>query len=155
MLRRADEHVDVGQPQVSSQKDVVLGGLRVNASAQSVSLHGKDVEFSTQEFVLLWELINNAGTILSRDELFKRIRGIEYDGLDRSVDVRVSKIRKKLGDDPNNPQKIKTVWGKGYLLSPTAWDVNAQDSGEKEPRKEEASKEEVRKKVADDKGAAL
>ncbi|MFK8019686.1 MAG: response regulator [Pseudomonadales bacterium] len=147
LLRRAEEQVDAGQQNLSSQNDVVLGGLRVNASAQSVSLHGNEVEFSTQEFVLLWELINSAGTILSRDELFKRIRGIEYDGLDRSVDVRVSKIRKKLGDDPNNPQKIKTVWGKGYLLSPSAWNADKQRSDENESRKEDLTK-----KVNVDKG---
>lgn len=119
LLRRSQERAE---PKPSQQ--IILGGLAVNAATQSVSLHGEELELSTQEFALLWELVSNAGTILSRDELFKRIRGIEYDGLDRSVDVRVSKIRKKLGDDTSNPQKIKTVWGKGYLLSPTAWQVN-------------------------------
>lgn len=118
LLRRAEEQADS-----SLSQEVKLGGLHVNASAQAVSLHGNAVELSTQEFVLLWELVSNAGTILSRDDLFKRIRGIEYDGLDRSVDVRISKIRKKLGDDTQNPHKIKTVWGKGYLLSPDAWEA--------------------------------
>ncbi len=120
LLRRAHDQAEKGQ---ASQAQVVqLGCLNVDASNQTVALNGQVVEFSTQEFALLWELSCSAGTILSRDELFKRIRGIEYDGLDRSIDVRISKIRKKLGDDPQNPQKIKTVWGKGYLLSPDAWD---------------------------------
>lgn len=120
LLRRAHDQAEKGQ--VSQAQVVQLGCLNVDASNQTVALNGQVVEFSTQEFALLWELSCSAGTILSRDELFKRIRGIEYDGLDRSIDVRISKIRKKLGDDPQNPQKIKTVWGKGYLLSPDAWD---------------------------------
>lgn len=120
LLRRYEEQNDS-----SSVQELQLGGLHIDAANQSVRLHDQDVEFSTQEFVLLWELAQNAGSILSRDELFKRIRGIEYDGLDRSVDVRVSKIRKKLGDDTRHPQKIKTIWGKGYLLSPDAWEVQS------------------------------
>lgn len=119
LLRRAQDQNSYGPAGQTQQ--VQLGCLTVNASNQTVVLDGRAVEFSTQEFALLWELSSDAGTILSRDELFKRIRGIEYDGLDRSIDVRISKIRKKLGDDPQNPQKIKTVWGKGYLLSPDAW----------------------------------
>lgn len=120
LLRRYEEQNDENLAQ-----QVSLGGLHIDAASQSVRLHGKDVELSTQEFVLLWELALHAGNILSRDELFKRIRGIEYDGLDRSVDVRISKIRKKLGDDTRHPSKIKTVWGKGYLLSPDAWEVRS------------------------------
>ncbi len=119
LLRRVDDQ-KTNSPSLQAQ-EVTLGCLHVNASNQTVVLDGQPVEFSTQEFALLWELTCSAGTILSRDELFKRIRGIEYDGMDRSIDVRISKIRKKLGDDPQNPQKIKTVWGKGYLLSPDAW----------------------------------
>ncbi len=51
------------------------------------------------------------------------MRGIDYDGLDRSIDGRVSKLRRKLGDDAAAPTRIKTVWGKGYLLVPDAWEV--------------------------------
>ncbi len=129
LLRRAEEQTESMQ-----SPEVILGGLLVNSATQSVSLHGDDIELSTQEFALLWELVSNAGIILSRDELFKRIRGIEYDGLDRSVDVRVSKIRKKLGDDTSNPQKIKTVWGKGYLLSPDAWSSASDCAPSNSPR---------------------
>jgi DNA-binding response OmpR family regulator len=49
------------------------------------------------------------------------LRGFEYDGFDRSVDLRVSKLRKKLNDNPNQPYRIKTVWGKGYLFVKDAW----------------------------------
>jgi DNA-binding response OmpR family regulator len=49
-------------------------------------------------------------------------RGIDYDGFDRSIDILVSRIRKKLGDDASNPYRIKTVWGKGYLFVKDAWE---------------------------------
>ena len=58
-----------------------------------------------------------------RDEVFRTMRGIDYDGLDRSIDGRVSKLRRKLGDDAAAPTRIKTVWGKGYLLVPDAWEI--------------------------------
>ena len=66
-------------------------------------------------------LAQHAGKILSRDEIFRRLRGIEYDGIDRSIDGRISKLRRKLADSATTPTRIKTVWGKGYLLVPDAW----------------------------------
>lgn len=101
--------------------DVVVGGLCVSQTNRGVTLHGEAIELSTQEFGLLWELARNAGSVLSREALFRAIRGIDYDGLDRSIDVRVSRLRKKLGDNVSPPKRIKTVWGKGYLLVPDAW----------------------------------
>ncbi len=73
---------------------------------------------TTQEFELLSLLAHRAGELVSRDEVFRTMRGIDYDGLDRSIDGRVSKLRRKLGDDATAPTRIKTVWGKGYLLVP-------------------------------------
>jgi DNA-binding response OmpR family regulator len=63
--------------------------------------------------------------VLSREAIFQNLRGIEYDGLDRSIDGRVSKLRRKLKDSATSPARIKTVWGKGYLLVPDAWDESA------------------------------
>ena len=53
--------------------------------------------------------------------IFKVLRGLDYDGSDRSVDVSVSRLRKKLGDDPACPARIKTIWSKGYLFVKDAW----------------------------------
>jgi DNA-binding response OmpR family regulator len=55
--------------------------------------------------------------VLSRHEIHERIHGLKYDGVDRSIDLRISRLRKKLGDDPTHPQHIKSVRGVGYLLS--------------------------------------
>ena len=101
--------------------DLVLGGLRISPSAQEVSLDGNPVQLTTHEFELLVLLAKHAGTVLSRDDIFHNLRGIDYDGLDRSIDGRISKLRKKLGDSATEPTRIKTVWGKGYLLVPDAW----------------------------------
>ncbi len=115
LLRRAG-----GGTRATSDSDLVLGGLRISPASQQVSLDGRPVDLTTHEFELLHLLARQAGQILSRQEIFRAIRGIEYDGLDRSIDGRISKLRKKL-DDRGTPGRIKTVWGKGYLLVPDAW----------------------------------
>ncbi|MDX1507269.1 MAG: winged helix-turn-helix domain-containing protein [Woeseiaceae bacterium] len=118
LLRR----VDKGQAPDRSG-DIELGGLRVSTASQQAWLDGEPVELTTQEFELLALLAKKAGRVLSRDEIFRAVRGIDYDGLDRSIDGRISKLRKKLGDSATSPTRIKTVWGKGYLLVPDAWDT--------------------------------
>ncbi|MEO0998286.1 MAG: response regulator [Pseudomonadota bacterium] len=118
LLRRAEAgkgHDD------APPEDIVLGELRVSEAAQEVWLEGEPIAFTTQEFDLLLVLAKAAGRTLSRDELYRRTRGIDYDGLDRAIDGRISRIRKKLGDTADAPRRIKTVWGKGYLLAPDAW----------------------------------
>ena len=80
------------------------------------------MSLTTQEFELLYLLAAQAGKVLSRDDIYKQLRGLEYDGLDRTVDVCISHLRKKLGDDGENPRRIKTVCGKGYLFVADAWE---------------------------------
>ena len=108
-----------------SAGDIVLGNLRISPSAQEVTLDGHPVQLTTHEFELLLLLARHAGTVLSRDDIFHNLRGIDYDGLDRSIDGRISKLRKKLQDSATEPTRIKTVWGKGYLLVPDAWGETA------------------------------
>lgn len=117
LLRRVDNQ----QMAETAPGDIVLGRLRISEASHRVWLDGEEMSLTTQEFELLLVLARAAGTILSREELFKRVRGIDYDGLDRSIDGRISKLRKKLGDDAVAPKRIRTVWGKGYLLVPDAW----------------------------------
>jgi DNA-binding response OmpR family regulator len=121
LLRRAES----GEQPVASGGDIELGSLRISPSAQEVMLDNEPVPLTTHEFELLLLLARNAGVVLSRDEIFNQLRGIGYDGLDRSIDGRISKLRRKLGDSANEPARIKTVWGKGYLLVPDAWDTPA------------------------------
>lgn len=74
------------------------------------------LEFTDAEFDLLYALMQNAGRILSRETLFQTLRGIEYDGLDRSLDQRIYSLRKKINDSLPPHRYIKSVRGKGYLF---------------------------------------
>ncbi|MCG7861998.1 MAG: response regulator [Candidatus Thiodiazotropha endolucinida] len=107
-----------------TQEDDLLdfGSLRIEASARAVSVNAEEVELSTGEFDLLWLLATQAGKVVDRDSALKTLRGFGYDGLDRSVDIGISRLRRKLGDDANHPYRIKTVRGRGYLFVPDAWD---------------------------------
>jgi DNA-binding response OmpR family regulator len=122
LLRRAERG---GTAAGERKPDLMLGALRISETSREVWLHGQAVSLTTQEFELLSLLAHRAGELVSRDEVFRTMRGIDYDGLDRSIDGRVSKLRRKLGDDAAAPMRIKTVWGKGYLLVPDAWEMTA------------------------------
>ncbi|ASD66670.1 response regulator [Pseudoalteromonas piscicida] len=105
----------------AANHELVVGHLCIDTQARKVSVSGQEVIVSSAEYLLLQFLASHAGEVVSRDAVFKATKGREYDGLDRSVDVLISALRKKFNDDPQNPEKIKTVWGKGYLLVPSAW----------------------------------
>ena len=98
-----------------------FGRFSISRATRRVLLDEEEVEFSTAEFDLLWLLVSRAGTVLSRDDINNALRGLEHDGQNRSIDMRVSRLRKALGDDAERPVRIKTVRGKGYLFSRTDW----------------------------------
>lgn len=98
-----------------------FGRLRIDASARAVHLLEREIELSTSEFDLLWLLASMAGQVVDRDNALKTLRGFGYDGMDRSVDIGISRLRRKLQDDANHPYRIKTVRGRGYLFVPDAW----------------------------------
>lgn len=113
LLRRGTVPVE-DEPQ--AQSSLRFGALVVDNSMREAWLDDQSVDLTSAEFDLLWLLCSNAGRVLSREEIFAQLRGIEYDGQDRSIDVRVSRIRPKIGDDPMHPRLIKTVRSKGYLF---------------------------------------
>ncbi len=102
-------------------EEKVFGEFRISQATRTASLAGQTIDLTTAEFDLLWLLACHAGSVLSRDDLLQELRGIGFDGLDRSIDARISRLRKKLNDDPENPTRIKTVRGKGYLFSKHDW----------------------------------
>ena len=99
-----------------------FGQFVIDRSTRTVHMRGSEVFCNTAEFDLLWLLASNAGLVLSRDDVSTALRGLEYDGLDRSIDMRISRLRKALGDSAERPMRIKTVRGKGYLFSRTSWE---------------------------------
>ncbi|WP_323752418.1 response regulator [Marinobacter sp.] len=117
MLRRAETNPSASQD-ANAEEPVRLqfNDLIVDRSMREAWLNGAGIDLTSAEFDLLWLLASNAGRVLSREEIFTALRGIEYDGQDRSIDVRVSRIRPKIGDDPIHPRRIKTVRSKGYLF---------------------------------------
>jgi DNA-binding response OmpR family regulator len=99
---------------------LTFGNLQICRSSHTVFLDKHPVDLTTNEFELLWILASNAGRVMNRDALFRELRGVDYDGLDRSVDIAVSRLRKKLEDDTGEPQLIKTIWRRGYLFAKDA-----------------------------------
>ena len=95
---------------------VELGRLVVDPAQRTVLLDGHPVELTTAEYDLLWVLVEHAGQVIERDALYEQVRGIAWDGLDRSIDLRVSRLRKRLGDEDKPHRLIKSVRGTGYLL---------------------------------------
>ena len=109
-LRKQPRHQAAAQP-------VNIGDLTIDPARRQAVLNGQALSLTTAEFELLWLFAENAGKVLSRSEIYPKLYGLRYDGVDRSLDLRVSRLRKKLGDDPANPERIKSVRGVGYLLS--------------------------------------
>ncbi|XZG69722.1 winged helix-turn-helix domain-containing protein [Chitinibacteraceae bacterium HSL-7] len=114
LLRR-----DSGFPEATA---LTFGQLRIDVHNRLVHLAGDEIALSTSEFELLRLLASKPGQVWSRDQIILALRGTEFDGLDRTVDVCIGKLRRKLGDEAREARRIKTVWGKGYQFSPSQWD---------------------------------
>ncbi len=112
LLRRA-----VGSRKPMPSDRVRVGELMVDANRREVGLGERVVDLTTYEFDLLYYLANRAGEVVSRQDIYQALFNYDYDGLDRSVDVYISRLRQKLGGDHSTPVSIKTVRGVGYLLS--------------------------------------
>ena len=95
-----------------------FGPLEIRPAAREVSLRGTAVALTTAEYELLFFLAARAGRVVSREDIMQGLRGLEFDGLDRAIDARVSRLRRKIGDDAETPLRIKTVRGQGYLFAP-------------------------------------
>lgn len=116
-LRRSNR-LDMPRQHGSALK---FGDLNIDLLSRSVKFAGSNVVLTTAEFDLLWLLAKRAGEVITRREIRAELRGLHDEGVDRTMDMRVSTLRKLLDDDPVSPRRIKTVRGKGYLFSPTGW----------------------------------
>ena len=92
------------------------GDLEVDASRRMAFRKGEDLRLTGLEFDALMAFVRHVGVILSRDRLMDLLKGGEWEPLNRSLDVLVSRLRQKLGDDPQQPHYLKTVRGAGYLF---------------------------------------
>ena len=93
-----------------------IGTLDVDWATRCARLAGRDLAVTTSEFELLALLVRNPGRVLSRERILDGTRGIDWEAYDRSIDVLISRLRQKLGDDAKHPSFIRTVRGAGYVF---------------------------------------
>jgi DNA-binding response OmpR family regulator len=93
-----------------------FGPLTIDFHRRKVWLADREVDLTTSEFAALDLLVRHAGKVLDRDEIMQTLRGIDSECFNRVVDITMSRLRQKLGDDPKRPQYIKSVWGTGYTF---------------------------------------
>lgn len=115
-IRAVMRRQEAKEENVDETDNITIDNISIEFGNRIASVDGEQIDLTSSEFDLLWLLMKNAGNILSREDILGTTRGIEYDGLDRSIDVRISKIRKKIGDDLGKPSRIKTIRSKGYLF---------------------------------------
>lgn len=94
-----------------------FGRLEIDPGSREARLDGQHCDITGHQLDILLALAENAGRILSRDQLIDRVRGIGSDAFDRSIDVHISRIRSAIEDDPKHPRRIVTVRGAGYVFA--------------------------------------
>jgi two-component system, OmpR family, response regulator RstA len=109
LLRRNENLPQVGET-------ITVGNMCINSAKRTVSIIGSFLDITDSEFDLLMYLARRAGRIVTRDDLYNNILHFRYDGLDRTLDIRISRLRKKISEYDQSQILIKTVRSKGYLL---------------------------------------
>jgi DNA-binding response OmpR family regulator len=108
LLRRSRRFDCTGEP-------LRLGKITIDIAKRMALEEEKQLELTSTEFDLLWLLVSHAGDILTRDQISHCLRGCEWNGSERSIDLSVSRLRKKLQDDGRKPERIRSVRGTGYM----------------------------------------
>lgn len=121
VLRRAANRISSNETSAErSDSEVEFGGWRLDlARHELLSPDQRKIELTSQEFQLLEALVQRAGRVLSRDQILDIVAQRHWSPYDRSIDVLIGKLRRKLGDDARQPRMIKTVRGVGYMFVPT------------------------------------
>lgn len=119
LLRRGSGAEGVDEREYSTS--LRFGDLLLKRVSQEVSFGDESINLSNSEFILLWSLAARADEVVERATLFKILRGIEFDGVDRSVDTKIVSLRKKMRDSSGFSKRIITIRNKGYLFASDAW----------------------------------
>ncbi|KAA3625671.1 MAG: DNA-binding response regulator [Bacteroidetes bacterium] len=109
ILRRVNE--------VDRTPVIKVGRLEIDTDRYTVFIEGEQVDLTTKEFELLVLFAKNKGRVLSRDQIMEGLSGMDWEAFDRSIDVSISRLRKKLKNADNSATYIKTVWGAGYKFT--------------------------------------
>ncbi|HET7731585.1 MAG TPA: response regulator transcription factor [Usitatibacter sp.] len=104
-------------PATAAESRLTAGRLTIDGSRRSAAIDSREVELTTGDFDILWLLASRQGNVVTRDEILRVVRGIDYDGLDRSIDARICRLRRKLQDAGGAESMIKTVRLRGYLFT--------------------------------------
>ena len=107
----------------------VFGRLRIDLDRQTTTLNGADISLTTNEFAALSLLTENPGKVMDRDSILQALRGIDSEAFNRSVDITMSRLRQKLGDNPKSPVYIKTIWAAGYVFIGKGDDTDDDQAG--------------------------
>ncbi len=121
LLARVRAAVRRARGLVGPSSVIRAGPLELSPSSMTATLHGKQLDLTGYEFAILRVLAERRGHVLTREQILDFAKGSAEDAFDRSIDVRISRLRQKLGDDPRRPSIIRTVRGTGYVLT---WEDN-------------------------------
>ncbi len=109
----------LSQPEASPPENTItFGPFRLDLGSHQLNRDGDEIPLTTGEFTLLKIFAQHPNRVLNRDELSSLAEGYERIPFDRSIDVRVTRLRRKIEPDISHPKYIRTVWGAGYLFSP-------------------------------------
>ena len=108
------------QPDVAPAQTLRAGGLEMDVRRRDVRVDGRPVELTPTEFSLLQVLMEQAGYVLTRGELTRRALGVDFEGVERTLDSHIRNLRQKIEPDPANPTYVQTVYGVGYRLAEAA-----------------------------------
>ena len=112
ILRRTQQTLEESE----DKKVYKQNELEIYFDRREAFFRGKDLDLTTMEFELLTLFVENKGKALSRDDIMNGLQGIDSNVFSRSIDISVSRLRQKLGDDSKDAKYIKTIWGKGYMF---------------------------------------
>ncbi|WP_169309270.1 response regulator transcription factor [Desulforhopalus sp. IMCC35007] len=116
MLRRCEA--------LNPTKKLTFGHLTIDSSKRDAYVGDEAASLSTIEFQLIWLLARRQGSVVSREDIHRELYKTGYNGYDRSIDLYISRIRQKIGDDPNSSRYVKTVRGLGYQFIPNKTTVS-------------------------------
>jgi two-component system phosphate regulon response regulator OmpR len=117
VLRRSDCHPDDSDARTAAQ-NFTFGSFTLDVVSHSLVCDDEVVDLTPGDFALLEAFVSRPNRIMTRDNLIELLKGYERSPYDRSIDVRVTRLRRKIEPNPEHPQYIRTVWGKGYMFTP-------------------------------------
>ena len=115
-IRAVLRRTQLGTTAYTADDTISACGISLSPSRREVKVDDVLLDLTTTEFEILRVLLAGAGRVIPRERLMEQARGEEWAAYDRSIDVHISHLRKKIGDDPRKPKRIKTIRGVGYLV---------------------------------------